>query len=144
MVVESRKALVVQFGRINLARVTILTGKNAACPLPRSRDQKMLFFSDQQFYSAAADYSPTFQSTVAGGIVFQMDQAAPADQVLLRDVAKCGQDSGLDRHFRLCPCRNTQKKAGPRTKSLHNFTGFERHYFGKNSHFIGIPGYGLQ
>jgi hypothetical protein len=54
-----------------------------------------------------------------------MDQAASADQVILRDFRERGQDADLDRDIRLRSYRAYQKTIGVKAGPLHYFTNFE-------------------
>ena len=60
---------------------------------------------------------------MAGGTLLQMDQAAPAHQILLRHLRECRQDPNLDRHLGLCACRHPQETTRLQGRSLHNFSG---------------------
>jgi len=67
-----------------------------------------------------------------------VDQAAPANQEVLRNHRKRRQDSDLDRRFRLCSGRHSEKTSPIRGESLHNSTDFERDDFRENLHFTGV------
>ncbi len=69
---------------------------------------------------------------MAGRIIFQMDQAATANQVIFRHFRECGEDSDMDCDFRVCRSRHHQKTAPPQHRSLHNFTDFEPHTIREN------------
>ena len=65
--------------------------------------------------------------SLAGRTVFQMDQAAPAHQGILRDFRKRGQIANLDRHLGLRPGCHCQKTAGASREPLRNATDFQPH-----------------
>ena len=75
---------------------------------------------------------------MASGAVLQMDQTAPEDQALLRDIGECCEDPNLDRGECLCPGRNHQKGIGARNLALHFFTDFIGPPFRENPDFKRI------
>ena len=60
---------------------------------------KRLKFLTNNFALPALDHRANLQATLAGGTVLQMDQAAPADQSLLRHQRERREDANLDRGF---------------------------------------------
>ena len=62
---------------------------------------------------------------MAGGIVLQVDQAASADQSVLRYLGERGQVPNLDRHLDLRPRCHRQEAHQIRCLALHNPTNFE-------------------
>ena len=75
---------------------------------------------------------------LAGRTFLQMDQTAPANQEVFRDLRKRYQDPNLDCRFRLCARRHPQKTSPTADKSLHNSTDFERDDFRENPHFTSV------
>ena len=75
---------------------------------------------------------------MAGRTVFQMDQAAPADQSVLWDICQRRKDAGLDSGLRLFTCSDPQKKAQSRPESLHNSTVFKCVDFRENTYFRSV------
>src|SRR5580704_11482007 len=63
----------------------------------RQRTGSSLLFPNQSSAAAGADYLPTLQDALAGRTVLQVDQAASANQALLRKLDQRSQNSGLDR-----------------------------------------------
>ena len=61
-----------------------------------------------------------------------MDQAAPADQAVLRHVGKCGEDADLDRRLRLRPRRHRQEAPRLGRFALHIATDFFGHPLREN------------
>jgi len=117
-----------------------LSGYTSSSEVSGCQHRKDTRFSHQQFYSAIANHNTTISQQVAGGTVFQMDQAAPEDKEVLWNIRKCRQVSGLDRGLCLYPRSDTKKTAEPSRKSLHNFTNFKCICFRKNRPFS--TGYG--
>ena len=103
-----------------------LSGKTAARKISRCRNQQNPGVPDQQLHAAAADYCQAVSLSLAGRIVFQVDQAKPQNQDVLWNFGKRRQDSNLDCSIRLCHRRNHEKAAQSQGKSLHNPTGLER------------------
>ena len=88
--------------------------------LSRPRNEKALCLCDQQHDLAGADHRRVVQSALAGGTVFQMDQAAPADQGVLRNLGKRRQDADLDRRVRLRAGGDHQKASAAPCQPLHD------------------------
>ena len=63
---------------------------------------------------------------LAGGIVFQVDQAEPAHQALLRHDRQRRQNPGLDCHLRLCAGGDYAQGTAPGTELVPNSTDSER------------------
>jgi len=63
----------------------------------------------EQIQTSGTDNRRTLSIPLAGGTVFQMDQTAPADQVILRDIGKHHQDTGLDCRLRVRAGRHDQE-----------------------------------
>src|ERR1044072_2765347 len=75
---------------------------------------------------------------VAGRTVLQMDQAASADQSVLRYFGQRRQDADLDRDLHLRARCDPQEAPQYRTQSLHNATDPERQPLSENRAFTGI------
>lgn len=73
----------------------------AAYPLQRSRNPTDVGLLDQQHKLAALDHRCVVQKPLAGGIVFQMDQAAPAHQEVSGQQRERSQDANLVRRVHL-------------------------------------------
>ena len=69
---------------------------------------------------------------MAGRALFQVDQAKPSYQGVLRHNRKCGKITDLDSHFCLRSCSYHEKGSQDRYKSLHNSTDFKRQCFRSN------------
>src|SRR5271167_1030743 len=92
---------------------------SAAHPLQGRRIRQDAGVSDQSFRSSSPDHCRPLQKSMASGAFLQVDQAAPADQAVLRHVGKCGEDADLDRGLRLCPRRHRQEAPRPGRFALH-------------------------
>src|SRR5208282_760987 len=77
--------------------------------LSRSRKRQDPRVSDQPVCAAGADHLRPVPVPMAGGVVFQVDQATPAHQALLRHLGKRRADANLDCHQRLCVGGDHQK-----------------------------------
>ena len=74
----------------------------AASELSRRENEETIQVSYQQLHTSGTYYSPDLQVTLACGIIFPVDQNAPADQGLLRhQLEERGKDPNLDRCFGL-------------------------------------------
>jgi len=92
---------------------------------------KTLVFLSNHFALPAHHCRP-LQKPMASGVVLQVDQAAPADQAVLRHVGKCGEDADLDRGLRLCPRRHRQEAPRLGRFALHIATDFFGHPLREN------------
>ena len=125
-----------------LLRQKKLSRKAQAYCLLRQDPEQKTGFPDQQLRLTGSDHHGDLSQTVADRIVFQMDQAAPADQGVLRYIRERGQNTNLDSHLCLCFGGNYQETVKTGTKSLHNFTNYQRNAFRENTAFTSAYGYG--
>src|SRR4029077_19897999 len=80
---------------------------------------KKLVFLTNQCGLPVRDHLRALQKPLASRTVLQMDQAASADQAVLRDIRKCREDPNLDRRLGLRPRRHRQEAASPGRLALH-------------------------
>ena len=85
-------------------------GKTATYPFLRCRTPKPPLLSYQQFQFYLWNHCQTIQMPMAGGIVFQMDKAAPPNQGFLWNFGKCGEITDLDRNMHICALGYNQEK----------------------------------
>ena len=76
-----------------------------------SRDRQATGLSLQQLYVACPHHHQALPSALADRVVLQVDQAASADQNVLRHDRECCQDADLDRSLGLRAGRHRQEKA---------------------------------
>jgi hypothetical protein len=95
--------------------------------LLRFRKPQPSRFSYEQFFSSSPDHCSALQISLAGGTLFQMDQATFTDQGLFRHIPERCENPNLDCHQRLCSCGHRQKRTQSRTKSQRNFAN-PQHY----------------
>ena len=91
----------------------------AAHPLPGHRSTKNAGIPHQPVRVAGHDDLCALQKPLAGRTVLQMDQTASANQTLLWDIRKCGEDPNLDRRLGLRARRYRQEAARPGRLALH-------------------------
>src|SRR5208337_951463 len=84
-----------------------------------------LLFPNQSAAAPGANYLPTLQNALAGRTVLQVDQAASANQALLRKLDERSQNSGMDRGERLCAGGDIKEGASTTTRVTQHFTNFE-------------------
>ena len=111
-----------------------LPGKNPANQILRSGNPNTVRFSDQQLCASSYHHRQTLQMSLAGGTIFQMDQATPKNQSLLRHIRECRENPNLDCHIGLCPDSYYQKTTSFGIVSLHNSTNFEHNFVGKRAY----------
>src|SRR4030065_933241 len=80
------------------------------------------------------------QGSLAGGTVFQMDQAASAYQKVLRQLRECGEVTNLDRRVGLCPRRYRKKAPQPGRLALHFITDFFSYPVREDAHTASVCG----
>ena len=78
---------------------------------------------------AGHDRLRPLQEPMAGRAVLQVDQAASADQAVLRDIRKRGENPDLDRRLGLRPRRHRQEAPQARSLALHIAPGPLGHAF---------------
>src|SRR5262249_57633252 len=117
----------------------------AAVPRPpaadlvlRRRERPAVRVPDQQLHPACADDRENLQVSMAGRVVFQMDQTKLAYQILLRDERKRGEDSSVDRDQRLRARRHRQEGAWSGAEPQRDLANPQPDAFRENPHFSGI------
>jgi Transposase DDE domain len=94
-------------------------GTFAPCPFQGPRERQGAGIFDQSLRPSLLDHSRPLQKSMAGGVVFQMDQAAPADQAVLWDLRECGEDADMDRRVGLRAGGHRQEAARAGCHTLH-------------------------
>ena len=115
-----------------------ISGSSSAHQLFRFRKPQPSRFSHKQFFSSAADDRSALQISMAGGTIFQMDQAELAHQVLFRYITECGENPNLDCHKRLRACGHREKRTQARTKPQRNFANPQHYIIRKKPHLSGV------
>ena len=93
--------------------------------IPRCPDRQDFQLPDQQLRQTGTNRCRSVSLPLAGRAFLQMDQTAPAHQILLRRLRECRQKPDLDSHLGLRARGNYQKTPRYQSRSLHNSTGFE-------------------
>ena len=123
----------------------LLHAAGLPCPvapgsLQRSRDRQDTPLPHQPDDLAGRHHLRALQKPLAGGIVPQVDQAASADQKVLRYTRECGQNANLDRGIGLCARRHRQEEeAATGRLALHFATDFVGHPFRENTFAASLP-----
>ncbi len=110
----------------------------ASSAIQRSRDGQAAGVFDQLIQRPSHDDCDAVSRSLDGGIVFQMDQTAPADQAVFWHDRQRRQDANLDRRERLCPRCNCQKAASSQSEPLHFATDFKPKPIRENAYFTGL------
>src|SRR5208283_5175973 len=87
-----------------------------------------LLFPNQSAAAPGANYLPTLQNALAGRTFLQVDQAASANQALLRKLDERSQNSGLDRGERLRAGGDLEEGASTTAEFTQPFTNFKREH----------------
>ena len=103
-----------------------------------AQTNKRLQFLTNNFALPALTIAEDLPFALAGGVVLQVDQAAPADQEVLRRLRERREDSNLDRRLDLRAGCDCAQEAGPGGEPLPNSTDSQRHPFRENAHFTGL------
>ena len=98
---------------------------------------KTLVFLTNNAFLSALDVAPALSPPLADRTLLPLDQAALADQSLLRHFAQRRENPDLDRHLRLRARRHSAQAPGPLLQPLCDPTDFERHAFRENPDFTG-------
>ena len=114
-----------------------LSRQTATYSLFRHRSKQTSHLLNQQFYPTGIEHRQIVSVSLANRNLFQMDQATPSYQSVLRDHRECRQDSNLDSNRRLRTGGHCQKTATLGPEPLHNSTDFECDPIRKNAHFRG-------
>ncbi len=101
----------------------------------RLTDRKESGFSYEQLHFTVFDHLHAIPESLAGGAVFQMDQAKSPDKNFLRHIRECRKDSDMDCCVGLRACCNHEKTTEYPGQSLHNFTGPQCLVFRENTTF---------
>lgn len=99
----------------------------------RYRNRQNSGFLDQQFLSSSTYYRSHVSLPMAGGTLFQMDQAKPAHQKFLWHFGERCQNSNLDRSVSIRLGSYTQKTTQYPGKSLYDSTNLKRLRIRKNA-----------
>src|ERR1017187_7615913 len=94
-----------------------------------------------ELHAPGADHRSHLQAALAGRAVLQMDQAAPADQGLLRHQRKRGEDSDLDRGVDVRAGGDRAQAAGAGGQPVPDSTDSQPHAFRENAHFMRPSGH---
>jgi len=109
-----------------------ISRQTPAHQVQRSKDAENPCFSNKQFHFASIDHCETIQKSLAGRIVFQMDQTTPQNQKVFRHICECSKISDLDCSLGLRARGNLEKEITTPRKSLHNFTDFKCNHIRKS------------
>src|ERR1039457_2665265 len=107
-------------------------------------NQKEVQVPHQQLRPAGTYHRQDLQVPLAGGTLFQVDQAAPADQSFLRHQRERGEDANLDCGLGLRLGGRPPQAPGPGGKPLPDSTDFEPDAFRENAHSTGTSSVGLR
>ena len=91
----------------------------------RCRNGQDAHFAEQPLHTARPHRRPTGSAPLAGGVVFQMDPATPADQGVLRHHRERGQNPDRDGRLGLWTRGDYQKASRIGGQSVPNATGLE-------------------
>ena len=110
----------------------------ASSEIQRSRDGQAIGVFDQLVQRPGPDDCDVVSSSLAGGVIFQMDQTTSANQAILRHHSQRRQDTNLDCRERLRPRCDCQKADGSRTEPLHIATDSKPRPVRENAYFTGL------
>lgn len=108
-----------------------LSRKAPPYQIPRSENRQDIGIPDQQFYATGNDDRRSVSLPLAGRTIFQMDQTAPANQVIFWHDRQRSKNSNLDRRLRLRSDCHHQKTTQPGHQFVYNITDFKRDHFRK-------------
>src|SRR5882762_8485065 len=120
------------------AHVPALSRSLATHPLFRCREGLPTDLLDQQFSPSRFDDRPVVPGTLESGIVFSLDQTAPAHQGFLRHLGERGEDPSLGGLIGLRARGDCQKATGARPEPVQNSADSQCHSFRKNPNSRGV------
>jgi len=103
--------------------------------ISRHRDKQKIRILNEQFCFAGIDYCTTLQVPLADRNLFQMDQAIPANQNILRHHQERCEDSNLDCYQRLCLGGDCQERAQNRAEFGRNLANSQHCTFRESSYY---------
>ena len=103
------------------------------------RDKRLVFLTNH-LPLPALTVCAALQEPLAGGVVLQMDQAAPSHQGFLRHFRERGQDPSLDCGLGLRAGGDRPQTPGTGGQSLHDSSGIRLDAFRENAHKTGPCG----
>ncbi len=110
-----------------------LSRRIASHQFPRSGKTKTPGLPHQQFSVGCGYGRSTLQISLAGRTLFQMDQAKPPHQIVLRHDRERRKSSNLDRGRDLFACRDHEKNDEPFNVVGHDSPSFKRHTVRENT-----------
>ena len=110
-----------------------LSSAVATSQILRQQKQQDFQLSDQQFYHSSTDGSRPLSLPLAGRTVLQVDQAAPENQIIFRNIRERGEESDMDCRLNLCAGGHHQKAAQSQNRTLRNITDFGPNTFRENT-----------
>lgn len=108
-----------------------ISRQTPAYQVQRSKDVENPCLPYKQFHFATTGHCETVQKSLAGRIIFQMDQATPQNKKVFRYIRECSKISNLDCSLSLCARGNLEKEITTPRKPLHNFTDFKCNHIRK-------------
>jgi len=112
-----------------------LSCRSSSNRLLRCQDEQKVHISNKQLYSAGFDNCSTLQVPLADRNIFQMDQAIPANQDVLRNFRERREDSNLDSHQHLRFGRNRQERTQNRTEFGRNLANSQHCAFRESLYY---------
>ena len=101
-----------------------LSGNTAPSALLRCPTEQKADISDKPFRHSGKNSSGHLSLALAGRTVFQMDQAAPENKKILRDISQCSENTNLDSNQHLPAGSDCQKETETARQFAHNSTSF--------------------
>ncbi len=116
----------------------VVSGSASSHPFLRRRERPAFGFSNEQHAVVCRDDCRALQVALADRIVFQMDQAAPADQNVFRYKCERGEVTNLDRDQCLLARGDHEKGTWPRSLTLRNPTSFKSNPIRENPYKTSV------
>src|SRR6266480_547884 len=124
--------------------IPVVSASDSNIAAPSTPEKKISLFRslfrgrEEQFSPARLDYHPVVPGTLESGIVFSLDQTAPAHQGFLRHLGERGKDSSVGRPLSLRLGGDRQKATRARAKPLQNSANSQCDDFRKNPYIRGV------
>ena len=117
----------------------VLCGPQTSKEYPEAlrRIEETIGLPEQPIPSSFFDHRPVVSMPLAGGVVLQVDQAAPAHQGLFRYLRERVKDPDLDRHQHVRARGHREEAAASRPQSLRNPANSHRFTIRESRYFTG-------
>ena len=125
-------------GTVGLLQSKEVSAPSTAYSVQRYRNGEKSDIPDQFVWPSGSHHLRFVQSSLAGGIVFQMDQTASTHKAVLRNLGERSEGPNMDRGFNVRARSHYQEAAQPGCLALHFVADIFDHTFRENAFKQGL------